>query len=65
MKEIIVQFKDEKALEFFIGQMMDGIGEDIFNFTHWHKDNNGRYIKKYDSEGRLVCTANIFEEEEY
>jgi hypothetical protein len=62
MTEIIVRFKDQETQDKFIGQMMDGFGEGLSDFTHWHKE-DGEYTKQYCPEGRLICTVNeIFED---
>ena len=62
MSEIIIIFKNKELQDEFIGQMMDGIGENFCDFSHWHKE-NGQYLKKYDTQNRLICTVNeIFED---
>ena len=63
MTEIIVRFKDQETQDKFIGQMMDGFGENYTDFTHWHWYEEGKqYIKEYCLEGRLICTVNeVFE----
>ena len=57
MAEIIIRFKNQKIQDEFIGQMMDGFGENLSDFSHWHKV-NGKYEKQYCPEGRLICTVN-------
>lgn len=69
--EIIVRFPNEEIADKFIGQMMDGFGEGMCDFTHWYKKpgtsgkNRDDYEKIYDPEGRLVCYVNkIFNDDE-
>ena len=59
--EIIVKFENNKMLELFITQMMDGFGENGCNFTWWHKEREN-YIHKFDKEGRIICTVTDIDE---
>jgi hypothetical protein len=60
--EIIIKFPNKEIKNKFLGQMSDGVGENFSDFSLFHEE-NGKYLKKYDSEGRLICIVNeIFDE---
>jgi hypothetical protein len=56
--EIIIRFKNQKIQDDFIGQMMDGFGENFSDFTHWHETGTDKFDKQYCPDGRLICIVN-------
>lgn len=35
--DIIVRFPDKKTAEMFVGQISDGFGENVCDFSHWRQ----------------------------
>lgn len=60
MVEIIIQFPNQSDVDEFAGQMSDGVGESICDFSH-HRQKPGTdgtkpsdFEKVYDKQGRRV-----------
>ncbi len=66
--QIIVEFPDKKTGDDFCGQMCDGFGEGLCNFTPWRQKpntdgtKNSHFEKMKDKEGREIwLVKDIFE----
>jgi len=64
---ITIEFPSVEMLEYFIGQMSDGFGENFCGFSTTRKKHNtiGNKLEDYekitDKEGNLVCFVDFVE----